>query len=298
MSHPVSPGSSPLSDSVKNGVAVIVSTYNWPQALELVLRSLDAQSYPPDEIIIADDGSKPETAQLVEHVLRATGRTWCHVRQEDTGFRQARVRNLGARYSRSPYLIFIDHDTVTHRDFVAEHLRYSEPGLLLQGKRAFLPENFTRRVLANPDRPFTPPSPLLPGLGNRKNALHAPWLGRWLMRPKTFQSALRGSNLSVRREDFLRVDGFDETFDGLWGREDSDFCYRLFHAGIRCRNLWFAGLQFHLHHPTSSKRRQRDHLDEELDRVRSERRVWAQRGFSQMDAEGRVIAASADYQQP
>lgn len=261
----------------------------------MVLRSLLAQSLPPAEIVVADDGSKPETARVVQQVLGPAPQTWCHVRQEDTGFRQARIRNLGARHSRAPYLIFIDHDTVTHPDFVAEHLRFSGHRLVLQGKRCFLPEAFTQRVLATPDKPFSPPAPWLAGLGNRKNALHAPWLGRLFMWPRHFQTALRGCNLSVNRADFLRVDGFDEIFDGAWGREDSDFCYRLFHSGTRCRNLWFAGLQYHLHHSTGSKRRERDSLDEELDRVRAERRTRAIRGISRMDEEGGIIAASADY---
>lgn len=278
--------------------AVIVSTYNWPEALGVVLRSLDAQSLPPTEIIVADDGSRAETARCVQTVLGPTRRTWCHVRQEDRGFRQSRARNLGVRFSRSPYLIFIDHDTVAHRDFVAEHLRFSERGLVLQGKRAFLSEPFTQRVLAEPGSPFPAVAPWSPGLGNRKNALHAPSLGRLLMRPRVFQTALRGSNLSVTRDDFLSVDGFDELFDGAWGREDSDFCYRLFHSGVRCRNLWFAGVQYHLHHSAGSKRRERDHLDDELDRVRAERRTRAFRGFSRMDSEGRVVAASADYRPP
>ena len=100
-----------------------------------------------------------------------------------------------------------------------------------------------------------------------------------------------------KREDFLKVDGFDELYDGVWGREDSDFAFRLFHSGIRCRNAWFAALQAHLHHQ-QVKRRERDHLDDELEKMRAERRTQAMRGFSRMDGEGVVLAASAEYQQP
>ena len=102
-----------------------------------------------------------------------------------------------------------------------------------------------------------------------------------LSRQKRFQTSLRGCNLSMSREDFLRVDGYDETFDQLWGREDSDICYRLFHSKVRCRNLWFSALQYHLHHQVRKNRR-RDRLDHELVLNRKERRVKAIKGFSQL----------------
>lgn len=274
--------------------ALIISTYNWPEALAFVLRSALAQTEPVFELIVADDGSKPETAAAIAGVLGPSPATWAHVRQEDTGFRQSRVRNLGVRHATAPLLIFIDHDTPLHPDFIADHVRLSGAGHFVQGKRCFLPEDRTRELLAKGLEPGWWPSPWLRGLGNRKNAVRWPALGRLLAAPKTFETAIRGSNLAVRREDFLRVDGFDEFYDGVWGREDSDLAYRLFHSGVRCRNAWFAALQTHLHH-RQVKRRERDHLDDELDRVRRERRQRAVRGFAAMDAEGRVVAASRDF---
>ncbi|MBL9137314.1 MAG: glycosyltransferase [Verrucomicrobiales bacterium] len=277
--------------------SIIISTYNWPAALSLVLRSALSQSESDFELIIADDGSKPETAEAVASTLAGSPIPWCHVRQEDTGFRQSRVRNLGVRHARGTLLIFVDHDVLLHRDFVADHLRFNRPETFLVGKRCFLPAAESERLIAAGRLEGSWwPAAWMAGLENRKNAVHLPMIGSWLARPKTFQTALRGCNLSARREDFLRVDGFDELYDGVWGREDSDFCYRLFHTGRRCRNLWFAGLQAHLHHRTV-KRTQRDHLDDELDRMRAERRERAVRGFSQMDGEGRIVACSAEFRE-
>lgn len=275
--------------------AIIISTYNWPEALGLVLQSALAQRERDFEIIVADDGSRPETAAMVEQVLRPGPLPWVHARQEDTGFRQSRVRNLGVRYSQASFLIFVDHDTLLHRDFVGDHLRLSKAGCFTQGKRCFLPADRTERLLKAGLARNWWPSPWLPGLENRKNAVRLPALGRFLSGPRVFQTSIRGCNLAVRRDDFLRVDGFDEFYDGVWGREDSDFCYRLFHAGARCRNAAFSALQAHLHHRTV-KRTGRDRWDDELARVRSERRVRALRGFSAMDGEGRVLAAWAGYE--
>lgn len=277
--------------------ALIISTYNWPAALARVLESALRQSRRDFEIVVADDGSRPDTAETVERVLRPGTIPWCHARQEDTGFRQSRVRNLGVRHAHAPYLVFLDHDVLLHPDFVADHLALARDRTILVGKRCFLPPDVSQALI---DRglgsgPGWWPRPWLRGLENRKNAVRWPALGRRLARPHAFQTALRGCNLSVHRTDYLRVDGFDETYDGVWGREDSDFCYRLFHDGATARNLWFLGLQAHLHHPTR-KRQGRDHLDDELDRVRTERRTRAKLGFSRMDAEGALVAASDDWQ--
>ena len=271
--------------------SLIVTTYNWPEALRLSLLSAIQQSSFPGEIIIGDDGSGSETAKTIEEVMRPTAIRWCHVRQEDVGIRQARIKNLAVKYSRCEYLIFIDHDVVLHPDFVSDHLRMSEKGVFLQGKRCFLGESHTRDIFTHG---LFFPSFFSPDLKNRKNAIRNLRLGHALSRRKKFQRVLRGCNLSMHREDFLRVDGYDEVFDQLWGREDSDICYRLFHNNVRIRNLWFCGLQYHLHHKVS-KAREKDRLDEELERVLEEKRKKAVRGFSSLSPEGSIVSASDSF---
>jgi len=269
--------------------SLIITTYNWPEALEVTLGSVIRQSTRTMEIIVADDGSGPNTARVVKKILGPSGLKWLHVRHDDSGIRQARIKNLGFKYSRNPYLIFIDHDVPLHPDFIADHLAAAEEGIFLQGKRVFLPENFTREILRKGT--FVLPSPFSSGLENRKNAFRLPGLGKLLARPKRFQTSLRGCNLSMHKTDFLKVDGYDQTFDQLWGREDSDICYRLFHQGLRIKNLWFSALQYHLNH-RAIKRRQKDILDFELVRIRNEKRRKALKGFCQLSSEGEIIARS------
>ena len=271
--------------------SLIVTTYNWPEALRLTLTSAIRQSSFHGEIIIGDDGSRPDTARAIEEVMGPSPIRWCHVRHEDDGIRQARVKNLAVKYSRSEYLIFIDHDVVLHPDFVSDHLHMSEKGVFLQGKRCFLGEGQTKDMFT---RGIFSPSFFSPHLKNRKNAIRNLQLGRILSRRKKFQRVLRGCNLSMSREDFLRVDGYDEVFDQLWGREDSDICYRLFHNNVRVRNLWFSGLQYHLHHKVT-KARAKDRLDEELERILQEKRRKAIRGFSSLSSEGTIVSASPGF---
>ena len=270
--------------------SIIVTTYNWPEALRLTLLSIAGQSSSPSEVIVADDGSGPETAKVVMEVLGQSTLNWCHVSHEHKGVRQSRIKNLAVSHSDYPYLMFVDQDTVLHPDFVADHLSMAQEGVFLQGKRSLLPDSYTKKILV--DGRFRPPSPRLNGLGNRKNTLRSPVLGRLLARPKKFHTALRGCNLSMFKSDFLRVDGFDEAYDQSWGREDSDFCYRLFHAGVQMKFLWFMALQYHLYHGSTSNW-DRERLDGELEKNLEETRTKAVKGFSQLSSEGEVIAASS-----
>lgn len=277
-------------DRVK--ISLIVTTYDWPDALELTLVSILGQTKRPDELVIADDGSGLETSRVIQGVLRTSRLRWRHVWHSDCGVRQSRIKNLAVRHSTGEYLIFIDHDVVLHRDFVFDHSRMAEEGTFLQGKRCLLPEDFTRKVLNTKD--FVPPRIWTGGLGNRKNTFRLPLLGRWLARTKGFESSLRGCNLSMFRRDFLGADGFDEIFDGSWGREDSDMCYRLFHGGLLVKTLWFLGLQYHLYHGGVSHW-DRERLDEELRRNLEEKRVRALKGFSTLSEEGIIANRSEDF---
>jgi glycosyltransferase involved in cell wall biosynthesis len=252
--------------------SIIVTTYNWPEALRLMLLSITGQSLSPSEVIVADDGSGPDTAEVVKEVLGEANLKWRHVYHAHKGVRQSRIKNLAIGHSKYPYLIFVDQDTVLHPGFVADHLSMAQEGVFLQGKRSLLPESYTKKILA--DGRFRAPSPWSMGLGNRKNTLRSPALGRLLARPKKFETALRGCNLS--------------------GREDSDFCYRLFHAGIKMKFLWFMALQYHLYHGSTSNW-DRERLDGELQKNLEERRVKALKGFSQLSPEGEVIAASDGF---
>jgi glycosyltransferase involved in cell wall biosynthesis len=270
-------------------VSLIITTYNWPQALKLTLQSVLMQSRSPDEVIIADDGSGPDTARAVRDVFNVSPTKWRHVWHEDRGVRQSRIKNLAVKHSRGDYLIFIDHDVVLHPEFIADHLAVAEEGMFLQGKRVLLSPHYTVEVLKR--SLFKPPLVLLGGLGNRKNAFHFPLLGRMLAKPKAFETSLRGCNLSMYRPDFLKADGFDETFDGSWGREDSDICYRLFHNDVGVKNLWFMALQYHLHHEVRANW-EKERLDAALQGNINEKRKLALNGFSAMSEEGGIIASS------
>src|SRR4051812_18128854 len=106
-----------------NLISVILSTYNRADALEAVLRSLARQGDSEFEVIVADDGSGPETAALVEAWKARVGHRIEHVWHDDAGFRLAEIRNRGLLASRGAYVVFLDGDCIVRPDFIARHRR-------------------------------------------------------------------------------------------------------------------------------------------------------------------------------
>jgi glycosyltransferase involved in cell wall biosynthesis len=93
---------------------LIVTTYNWPAALELTLKSIARQSLAPGEVIVADDGSGPDTAQVIEHWKKEIAAPVSHMWQPHEGFRLARSRNRAIAAATGEYLMIVDGDMVLH----------------------------------------------------------------------------------------------------------------------------------------------------------------------------------------
>ncbi len=60
-------------------LSVIATTYNATEWLQKLLWGYAAQTFRDFELIIADDGSKPETAALVQEQSQALGLNVQHV---------------------------------------------------------------------------------------------------------------------------------------------------------------------------------------------------------------------------
>lgn len=228
-------------------VSLIVSTYNRPDALRVCLDSICKQTVLPDEVLIGDDGSADETARLIEEVKQAFPVPLIHLWHEDKGFRLAMMRNKCVAKASGEYIIEIDGDVFLHPQFVADHLREAGKGIYVKGGRANLNRETTERIC----REGTAQKLSCWGKGfesKPENALHCPLLARFLAsRYRKHRSSALGCNLSFYREDFIRINGYDEFFEG-WGGEDTDLGSRLQRSGCRKRYLKFAGIVYHLWH--------------------------------------------------
>lgn len=248
-------------------VSVIVATYMWPEALDAVLRALVDQSQPPQEVVIADDGSGEETGAVVE---RWRGHLELqHVWHPDEGFRRARILNLAALAARGDYLAFLDGDCLPRRDFVRAVERAAIAGWFLASKRLNLSTRLTRRVLEESLPVWrwsalrwavaAPRELLTGGYQANRPGLLLPLRDRrrpWRPDQPDFSPPYDayGCVFGVSRDDLAGVNGFDMRFEG-WGGEDVDIAARLRRAGLRCGWPGPDATVLHLWHDRSGQAR-------------------------------------------
>ncbi len=278
-------------------ISIIVTTYEREDALDAVLRSLAAQRDRRFEIVVADDGSGPATAALIERWRPGIGVPLVHVWQEHRGFRAAEMRNRALIAARGDYCVFLDGDCIVRPDFVALHRRLAERGWFVAGNRVLLSEGQTNAVLRDGLQPER--WRITDWMARRRQGgvnrlaalLHLPLGPLRKIEARKWQGA-RSCNLAVWRSDLDAVDGFDASFNG-WGREDSDLLVRLLRAGVRRKDGRFATGVIHLWH-AAADRAQLTANDAKLDAVLQGTRIRAESGLSVLQPRTEAARAGSD----
>lgn len=266
-------------------ISVIVTTYNWPEALEACLHSLEDQHDRNFEVLIADDGSDERTHRLIADHIAAGRLAIRHIFHEDRGFRAGTIRNKAAAASRGDYLLFLDGDCLVFPNFIARHRQLAETGYFVPGNRLLLSEAYTPKVLRQAI-PLPKKSPvffltrwLLRDINRLLPLLNLPFDAWRYQHPQDWQKAMT-CNLGVWKQDFLVVNGFDELFEG-WGYEDSDLVIRLIHQGIKRKEGRFAVPVMHLWHRHNDRSRHDENYQRLKDRLDDQNCIRAERGVGQ-----------------
>ncbi len=257
-------------------ISLIITTYNWKEALELSLNSSLNQIKKPMEIIVADDGSDPSTAEVISRVAASSSVPVIHSWQQDKGFRLSTSRNKAIARARGEYIILIDGDIILEKHFICDHARFARSGFFIQGTRVLLNKKLSREILLQKKMTGSFCSR---GVENRKNCLRSNILADLFSFQSKGRSGVRTCNFAFWRKDALAVNGFNEEFVG-WGREDSEFTARLLNKGLVRRNVKFNALAYHLFHVISD----RSHLEKNdglLQEAVQEKRSWCKKGVSQ-----------------
>ncbi len=249
---------------------LIISTYQKPAYLALVLQTLAGQSRMPDRLCIADDGSDTRTAAVVAG-FQATlpSLSVRHVWHQDQGFRKTLILNTAVVSSTADYLIFIDDDCAMHPGFIARHLALAERGRFVTGSVIRLSEAMTATLLARGRIGWTDRgrpegwAPRGPSEWLKSMPYPAGVMG-WLDRMSPVKCNWAGGNSATFREHILAVNGFDTRME--YGGEDKEFGARLTNAGIRGRHLRYSAPLYHLEHPrgyvdAEVKRRNREIIE-------------------------------------
>jgi glycosyltransferase involved in cell wall biosynthesis len=191
-------------------VACIIPCYNYGKYLEEALESVLSQSRVPDEIILVDDCSTDNSAEIAKKYPIT-------YLKHDTNRGLAAARNTGVKHAKSTYCFSFDADDILRPDAVKEHLALAdEHSLVTCGLMAFGAENYTAR-----------PKPATVDILLQTNVIY--------------------SNTLFPRKAWEAVGGFDESETMRLGWEDREFWLRVIAKGYQSKVSPYIALLWRRH---------------------------------------------------
>ena len=262
-------------------MSVVLSTCNQPAWLEKVLWGYEAQDTKSFELIVADDGSRKETYDMLQRVTPQLTFRVKHVWHEDKGFRKCDILNKGIQAAQTDYLLFSDGDCIPRKDFVSTHLRLRRKGRFLSGGYHKLSMDLSKDLTKDDilsGRCFD--LQWMRGKGMpasfKNNKLTATGFKRWLL------------------NTFLAVNGFDERMQ--YGGQDREFGERLENYGIHGMQIRYSTVCLHLDHARGYKTKESIQKNRDIRKhTRSARVKWASLGIVKGELRGKTVEANSYY---
>lgn len=235
--------------------SLIIATYNWAKALNLVLKSIMNQTVMPTEVIIADDGSTSETERLIQSFKEEINIPLIHVWHEDKGFRLAEIRNKAIKQAKGEYIVQIDGDVFLHKRFIEDHLAFAEKGFYVRGSRVRLGQQLSKELLQDQKINI---SIFNKDIKSKLNGLRFPFLAKQLMFKKESVLKMLGCNMAFWKDDFVKVNGYSNDLTG-WGFEDSELSARFINIGLQKKVIKHAAICYHIYHKENSRENEQIH---------------------------------------
>ncbi|MGJ5642187.1 glycosyltransferase family 2 protein [Formosa sp. S-31] len=268
----------------KPEISIIISTYNSEAWLEKVLWSYEAQRFKGFEIVIADDGSKQPTFDLIERMQKKVLYPIIHVWHEDNGFQKSQILNKAIVKCNADYILMSDGDCLAREDYVQVHIDNKEQGYFLSGGYFMLPlsisEAITKEDILSQDC-FKLSWLKSQGLKSsfKNNKLTTSGIKEKLLNKLTPTNASwNGHNASGWKSDILAVNGFDERMQ--YGGQDRELGERLFNLGIKSKQIRYSAICLHLDHPRGYKNQESINKNLAIrSTTKSEKRKWTDFGI-------------------
>ena len=243
----------------KKKISLIIAFYNKIELLRFIFVALERQTFRDFEVIIADDGSRPDVVSQLNELIASASFPVKHVWHEDNGWQKNIILNSAVRVATSPLLVFIDGDCLPNKYFLEDHYSQAKRGEVSTGRRVMLPEGVTNKINEQKitegilERLFFPL--LRATLFDKKKTkmehmvrIPYKWFRRLFIKERN--RFILGCNFSLYKDDLLKVNGFDERFVHPGYGEDIDLGFRLERAGVKTmsrKNLMVIFHTYHIH---------------------------------------------------
>ena len=238
-------------------ISLITAFYKDLEALDLIVKSLKQQDYEDFELVVAEDNDAAETAEYISSI---SGIHVKHTTQEDLGIRKARSVNNAILAATGEYLIFIDGDCIPYHDFISSHVKLSEHGKVLSGRRVNLGSGMSAKLRNGSIQSIDLEKYFLL-YAARLFSDHATHVGQGLnfsadgfiykhilKKRKRSNISLLGCNYSCFKDDMFSIDGYDEAYGDTAVADDTDLEWRFRGYGLELKSCKQVANVFHLYH--------------------------------------------------
>lgn len=265
-------------------ISVVISTYNALEWLKKVLWGYAQQTFKDFELVIADDGSRSDTADYIEAFAQKSGLAIQHIWQEDDGFQKSRILNKALEACRADYVVMSDGDCIPRKDFLAVHYSHRAQGYFLSGGYFMLPMETSRAIDQEAivsGNCFEKSWLLQTGMTSNfkfRKLTAGKSLAKVLNAITPTNASWNGHNASGWKADLVAVNGFDERMQ--YGGQDRELGERLMNYGIKSKQIRYSAVCIHLDHPRGYKNQESIDKNRAIrNKTRHEKRVWTDYGL-------------------